>query len=328
MLLFLVFASILANVFAITYVETYFNEKYVINYNVPGRYTLHPDAYKKAPTLFVIVYGAGGGAGMPLVSFQQQCTGQNGGYSAVLLDTKFGKRYFDIFVGKGGLGAKQNFSGCDYNSKPTFRGYVSSTDGEKSHITSTDGKLWVESEGGSHGITNSASCQGWDVVDKGYTNISFKYGVKILERFNGASSYYGNYFNHNISRMGPGYGGRGASPNMTHLCNEYYQIIVTGSGNDGLVTIIPVAVPLAMYSDSEDVTSVDLDYFMKGTATTSYPTIIVTPTPTQKRIDLGEIMYYLGISLAILILLVISAILLFMITRYLQHSRKESLVQD
>ena len=187
-------------IYSITVFETYFNQEFIVRYNTPGFYNFYPKDYKYAPTIFVAIYGAGGGTSFPyqqrVVTKEGSCTGQDGAYLSVLLDTRSGTNSFKLEVGKGGVGEKQNIIGCDPNTKkPIFGKSIQSKNGGDSSIILENGKFFV-SKGGIRVDDSEASCPGLFIKDKGgYTNVSIGHGIVLLERQDGAGSYFGKYFN-------------------------------------------------------------------------------------------------------------------------------------
>ena len=240
-------------VFSITVIDTHYNKSFILQYDTPGTYTLNPKDYKYAPTLFVVLYGGGGGADVPYVQGHGSCTGQNGGYISVLLDTKSGKTQYQLTVGKGGIGGKSNITGCG----PKFGRMIPPTNGGDTSFISIDKKFSATCKGGLRSETADLrtnnnviiSCRGGLTTQfevGGYTNVTYMRGVTLLERQNGENSYFGAYFNHNISNMGPGYGGKGQFLTTQHYneCNTDYQLYNGGNGNNGRVIVIPVKIPM------------------------------------------------------------------------------------
>ncbi len=311
------FSVFVLYVHAVTYVETYFNEEFVIKYDIPGSYTLRPNDYKKAPTLMISVYGAGGGAGIPFMRivdhmmYRSQCTGQNGGYLNALIDTRHGTYSFNIIVGKGGYGGKHNGT-CGKNGISTWN--INATNGGDSSVITNNNKLFAISKGGirSDNYYTPMACPSRYVRDKGgYTNISYTHGTHILERQNGINSYSGDWFvDHNITKLGPGYGGRGAYPDgPNYPCAAQYYPLISGAGNNGLVRIVPMAVTIDMFLNSDDFSQVDIDFFINHTiAKTEYPTThLVIPTIAPLTTNT-----YLGLSTSsIIFITVIATIILF-----------------
>lgn len=247
----IIFIALISYVFSITVIDTHYNKSFIIEYNIPGSYLLNPKDYKYAPTLFVVLYGAGGGADIPYIQGYGSCTGQNGAYLSILLDTNSGRTQFQLTVGRGGTGGKTNITGCG----PKFGKLIPSTNGGDSSFISSDKKFCATSKGGLRSetvdlrINNNViiSCRGGLTSQfevGGYTNVTYMRGVTLLERKDGENSYFGAYFNYNISGMGPGYGGRGQFLTTQRICNADYQLYNGGHGNDGSVKIIPVKIKM------------------------------------------------------------------------------------
>lgn len=253
---------------ALTYVDTYFNQPYELKYDIPGYYILYPKDYKYAPTIFVSIYGAGGGT--DVLQSPGCCKGQDGAYLSALLDTRFGTTLFNITVGKGGVGGKQNITGCNKNI-PIIK-MINPVNGGDSSIISTNQKTWAIAKGGAHADTNNQWQRGGTGGDfvfckrpeekTGYTNISFGYGILFLERQNGENSYYSKYFW--PANNDPGYGGIGSSTFNENFssCAVNYQLFKGGSGNDGLLKVVPVAVSINILLYSIDIQSVDIDFYV------------------------------------------------------------------
>jgi hypothetical protein len=247
---------------AVTYIDSYFKQPFEIQYSTPGSYVLYPKYYKYAPTIFVSIYGAGGGS-------DGVCTGQNGAYLSVLFDTRSGTTSFNIITGKGGIGDQQNITRCNM-SIPVIE-YINRANGGDSSIISLDKKIWAVAKGGLRspwpgGLYGAEKC-GQIIPNSteekgGYTNISFGYRIKLLERLNGENSYAGNP--NYAGTLDPGYGGwRSSKFDIVNLtpCAINRQLYKAGSGNDGLVRVFPVAIPINMLG-SIDIESVDIDFFM------------------------------------------------------------------
>lgn len=268
--MYIIYFIILSCAYAITYVDTYFKQPFEIQYSTPGSYILSPKDYKYAPTIFVPIYGAGGGTDSKIVS-NGGCTGQNGAYLSVLLDTRSGTASFNIITGRGGFGGRQNITGCDLSRQPIIKMKIP-TNGGDSSIMPLDGKIWAVAKGGTRAETfdnrengnirpQFLSCRRFGGEKGGYTNISFGYGIVSLERQNGEDSYFKIY---SYPILDPGHGGWGSSTFNVNFtpCAVNYQLWKGGSGSDGLVRVIPVAVPINILSESVDIQSVDINFYM------------------------------------------------------------------
>jgi hypothetical protein len=265
-----IYFLILSHVRAITYIETYFKQYFEIKYDIPGSYILTPRDYKFAPTIFVSINGAGGGTDLSYQSFRGGgCTGQNGGYLTVLLDTRSGTTLFNIITGRKGVGGGQNITGCGPYNKPIFN-TISPTSGGDSLITSQNEKIWAIAKGGTYAESQGdggdpprfVSCRKFEAEKGGYLNVSFGYGIVSLERQNGEDSYFQTYFYRTLEK--PGYGGRGLSTFNASFypCAINYSLGRGGSGSNGLVRVIPVAVPINILLTSIDIDDVDINFYV------------------------------------------------------------------